>query len=325
MAKHKIIGLSCGRKMGNSEILLKKACMGAEELGVETEIIRAMELNLKPCIGCEKCAMSYAKKGKATCAVKDDDMAWLFEKILSEDCGLIISCPIYHLTVNGHFKMITDRMLPWLFNNPEKQYHKSSVGASICVGGGLEDWTTLGLPFVNLFLLHTRIVVDQLQVVAAGELGQVLVDDIALEKAWKLGQNVARALKLPIDAVGFMGEKPRIYCPVCYSNILQVADDLPHVRCPICNINGVIALTDKTMTVKWNDIDVENSRWSEYGLKGHSEYITMNLKKYFEKDLAVINNRKTKYRSFDRVIAPHNPPVHTKKRNKQSEKKGNDR
>jgi multimeric flavodoxin WrbA len=46
--KKKIIGLSCGKKNGNSEILLKEAAMGAEEFGVETEIIRAMSLRVMP-------------------------------------------------------------------------------------------------------------------------------------------------------------------------------------------------------------------------------------------------------------------------------------
>ena len=38
----KIIALSCGRKNQFCETLIKAAAMGAEELGVETEIIRAM-------------------------------------------------------------------------------------------------------------------------------------------------------------------------------------------------------------------------------------------------------------------------------------------
>jgi multimeric flavodoxin WrbA len=48
----KINGLLCGRKNGNSDIFLKKACIGAEEFGVESEIIRAAELKIKPCRGC---------------------------------------------------------------------------------------------------------------------------------------------------------------------------------------------------------------------------------------------------------------------------------
>jgi multimeric flavodoxin WrbA len=51
MTQKKIIGLSCGRVNGNSEILLKEALMGAEEIGVESEIIRAMELRVKHCRG----------------------------------------------------------------------------------------------------------------------------------------------------------------------------------------------------------------------------------------------------------------------------------
>ncbi|MBW2067086.1 MAG: hypothetical protein JRJ03_19435 [Deltaproteobacteria bacterium] len=36
----KLLGLACGRKMGNCEILLKEALMSAEELGVEVEIVK---------------------------------------------------------------------------------------------------------------------------------------------------------------------------------------------------------------------------------------------------------------------------------------------
>ena len=47
--KKRIIGLSCGRVNGNSEPLLKEALMGAEEIGVQSEIVRAMELKVKHC------------------------------------------------------------------------------------------------------------------------------------------------------------------------------------------------------------------------------------------------------------------------------------
>ena len=93
----KIIGLSCGRKNGNSEILLKEAVMGAEELGVESEIIRAMELRVKPCTGCESCSIAMARGKESRCAIKDDDVPWILEKTVVEDCGLIVSGPLYHV------------------------------------------------------------------------------------------------------------------------------------------------------------------------------------------------------------------------------------
>ena len=71
----KIIGLSTGRKNGNSEALLKAAAMGAAELGVETEIIRAMELKVKPCNGCDACLVALANGKIASCSIKDDECA----------------------------------------------------------------------------------------------------------------------------------------------------------------------------------------------------------------------------------------------------------
>jgi hypothetical protein len=72
----KIIGLSCGRKNGNSETLLKEAAMGAEEFGIETEIIRAAELNIKPCRGCDGCLVALSHGHIASCSVRDDDVEW---------------------------------------------------------------------------------------------------------------------------------------------------------------------------------------------------------------------------------------------------------
>ena len=113
--KKKIIGLSCGRINGNSEILLKEALMGAEELGVVSEIIRAMELRVRPCTGCEACSMAMARGKESRCAIKDDDVEWILEKVLVEDCGLIISTPLYHLRANAYFEIINERMLPTMF------------------------------------------------------------------------------------------------------------------------------------------------------------------------------------------------------------------
>ena len=44
----KVLGLTCGRKASNTEILVKEALMGAEENGAEAEIVRFMDLNIKP-------------------------------------------------------------------------------------------------------------------------------------------------------------------------------------------------------------------------------------------------------------------------------------
>ena len=41
----KVLELTCGRKLSNTEILVKEALMGAEEMGAELEIVRLLDLN----------------------------------------------------------------------------------------------------------------------------------------------------------------------------------------------------------------------------------------------------------------------------------------
>ena len=54
-----ILGVICGRRMGNSEVLLKETLMGAGEVsGADAEIIRLTDLSIKPCKGCEVCMMT---------------------------------------------------------------------------------------------------------------------------------------------------------------------------------------------------------------------------------------------------------------------------
>src|SRR4030042_4751109 len=160
-AKKKIVGLSCGRINGNSEILLKEALMGALEEGIDSEIIRAMELRVRQCTGGEACSMAMARGKESRCAIKDDDVEWILEKILVEDNALIVAGPLYHLRPNSYFESIHERMLPVIFRHPEI-VAKTRVGGIISVGGGDPEWTQLGLTGFNIFMQHTRKVVDQM-------------------------------------------------------------------------------------------------------------------------------------------------------------------
>jgi len=105
----KIIGLSTGRKNGNSECLLKAAAMGAAEIGVETEIIRAMDLRVLPCKGCFACAIDSESNMVAKNCVLDDDVDWILEKTMVEDAALIVATPCYHLRANAYLMAIAER------------------------------------------------------------------------------------------------------------------------------------------------------------------------------------------------------------------------
>jgi multimeric flavodoxin WrbA/uncharacterized Zn finger protein (UPF0148 family) len=299
----KIIGLSCGRKNGNSEILLKEALMGAEELGVESEIIRAMELRVKPCTGCESCSIAMARGKESRCAIKDDDVPWILEKTVVEDCGLIVSGPLYHLRPNSYFEAIHERMLPTMFRHPEV-LKKTRVGAIISVGGGEPEWTPLGLTSMNIFVQHTRVLVDQMQVNYVGRPGAVLMEEKYLERARELGRNVARAMMMPIEQVKFVGDETEVSCPVCHCNVLKVPDKLPNVFCPVCWVKGVITLDGDKMKVRWDEESAKYPRFSERGVSTHLELVKNLQMKFYTEDQEKVKERLKKYMEYGNIIKP---------------------
>jgi multimeric flavodoxin WrbA len=277
--KKKIIGLSTGRKNGNSEVLLKVALMAAEKHGVETEIVRAMEHEIKPCIGCEGCVMSLNKTGVSKCTLKGDSAEWLLTKVLVEGDALIMSMPIYHLVPNSHYFIISHRQHPIMFNNPQL-LQKTRPGAIMCVGGGEIEWTPLGLISGNIMLQHAYTLVDQAQFTGHGRPAQVLMRQEDIDRAARLGDNVAKSLFVSPEEMKYLGDRGQTECPVCHCNVIQVADKLPNVVCPVCDVHGVIEGNGDDMKVLWNQHDAEFSRLTEYGVSHHLEEIKNKHVKY---------------------------------------------
>ncbi|MBN1366491.1 MAG: flavodoxin family protein [Dehalococcoidales bacterium] len=307
MQANKIIGLACGRKNGNSEILLKEALMGADELGlgISSEIIRLMDLKIQPCRGCQACGGPGVDSKDNKC-ILHDDVEWVLEKTMLEKAALIISFPIYHLQINGHLKMVMDRMNHIFMNNMEI-FNKKRVGAIISVGGSGEDWTTLAFATANIFLQHTRKLVDQMQVINAPLAGDVLFMDAALSRARKLGKNVARALITPIDDVKYAGIKYEIACPVCHCNLLSVPARLPEVYCPVCWTRGEIVVSGAGMKVKWDKHDIKYPRFSLEAHLAHFEDGSRSRKAFEEENKDRFSQKREllqKYTDYGYIVKP---------------------
>lgn len=84
----KTIGLSRGRKNGNSEPFIKAALTGAAELRRESESIRATDLQILPCHTCGPCLKTNR------CAKNNVD--WISGKTPLCDDGIILSAPVYY-------------------------------------------------------------------------------------------------------------------------------------------------------------------------------------------------------------------------------------
>ena len=72
MSKKKVLGISFGRKMSNTEVMIKTALMECEKAGAEVKFIHADDLDIKDCTGCISCVISLLGGGNGKCHLKDD-------------------------------------------------------------------------------------------------------------------------------------------------------------------------------------------------------------------------------------------------------------
>ncbi len=282
----KLLGLACGRKMGNCEIILKEALMAAEELGVEIEIVRMLDLDIKPCIHCLKCPRR--EEGIEACVIKDD-APFLWNKVMDCD-GLIISAPVYSLTPPGYLKAIVDRVLSSKADaafaleykkaggvdvrfgtkaHVDERLLKTKVAGFISIGGApYFDWVALALPILHTFTFSSQIeVVDQVQLVRIGQPGAVLLDEAAMKRGRLLGRHVAEAMGKPASEIKYMGDKHGI-CPSCHLDLLVVGEKST-VLCPICGIKGTLKLKDGEITVDFPQEEQQKSHLTMEGKRVH--------------------------------------------------------
>jgi len=283
----KILGINCGRKMSNTEILVKEALMGAEELGAEVEFVRLHDLNLKPCTGCNACVVSLMEKGgTGDCVIRDDDFKFIDEKIMDCD-GIIVGSPIYEKTPSGQLKILNDRMGPshdvamrmiakkireqkniTTGNGPDERSFKTRAASLIAVGGS--EWDNLALPMLHLFTLSMQMeVVDKMLVNWVALPGMVALKDDELARARKSGRHVAKTLMKPIEEAEYIGEEGM--CPLCHSKLLEVrnGDSNYPIICGICGVKGTLSVVDNK--VKF-EVKEEDKAHSHIRLSGKFEH-----------------------------------------------------
>jgi multimeric flavodoxin WrbA len=319
----KMLGLTCGSKKGNSEILIKSALMGAEELGMEVELLRMSDLDIRPCIACPLGTCPSMIKGPTGCVIKDD-APFLYDKMM--DCDAIIfSVPIYTKTPPGQLKAIGDRILGPKVDvafkieqkklkeesaNPifadawiDERVFKNRVGGLISVGGATSpDWVNLGLPLLHIMTFSWQIaIVDQMQVMGAGFPGSVLVnEDKPVERAKKLGRNIAEQVGKPFNNVEYKGDDPGI-CPVCHLNMIAFRNG--YVECVVCGSHGQIKMVGDKPTVEFPEEWQKKSILQLEGKRIHF-YEIMEVTKKHMPQMEKIKELAKPYHEYDRLIKP---------------------
>ena len=194
----KLLGIVCSpRTNGNTEVLVKEALDTARNLGAKTEMIKASDLNITPCDGCESCDIT------GECKI-EDDMQDIYTKLLHSD-GIIFGSPVYFWGVTAQAKAIIDRT--FVFRRDRRLRNKVAGAVVVArVSGASATFGTLS----DFFNLHRMIparsigprTVEELAkewgggvIAYADKPGEVKKDEQAIAKAQSLGKAIVETLQ----------------------------------------------------------------------------------------------------------------------------------
>ncbi|WP_436534516.1 flavodoxin family protein [Actinoplanes sp. HUAS TT8] len=284
----KVLGLGCGQPGGSAEILLTAALRAAGD----AQLVRLTDLT------------------------GDDDLWWLWERLVECD-GLIVSSPIMSRTIAARLKTVIDFLLgpnadaaiiehlvevrrggvePAVPFRVDERVLKPRVAGLIAVGGSLTpQWKTLALPLLHstVFSMHMA-VVDQIVLGGAGTPRSILLDDAALDRAGRLGANVASQLGVEFDDVTYLGE-PGL-CPMCHLDVITL--DGVAVTCATCGSVGELAAGG---AVRWTDLSTSVISMAEKRAHAREIQETAAAHARVGNDLA---KRAAAFGTFERIVTP---------------------
>ena len=279
----KALGLSFGRKMKNSEIMVKQVLKRMEERGYETQFIRMLDLDIKPCTGCSACVGGLLSGGGGRCVQKDD--FHIVEEAIMECDALVVCAPVYVWAPCGLFKVICDRMGPSFDlafrtaademakaqgkESPiDPRFFKKRAAAYLSVGGArTKNWTSLGLPQLYEIGSMGLNVVDAVNVYATMDYEHVVGNEEVMERMTSVGDHLADALETEGGLDKWYGDEG--VCPVCHMDLLTILPGGNKVECPICGIEGTLNIIDGKIEVEFSEAQQKRSRVNYDGKVEH--------------------------------------------------------
>ena len=251
--------------MGNSEILTKFALKGAEDAGCEVKLMRLQDFQITPCTGCEVCMSKKVINGQDTvCSIPENsDQYSKYVELVMEADAFIVASPCYNLTVAGRLLDALNRQHRFLSQLKRQCMEKPKYAATIGVAG--TDWSNFLMPILNFTateLCGSQMhLADQMLVEHNPAVSTVILDDAATARAYKLGQNLAEAVKQNQGRHCYLGDAEEV-CPICHGSHLQLRGG--KLICPTCDISAHVTEEDGKVKITWEQ-GYDVCRWSEYG------------------------------------------------------------
>ena len=276
----KIMGITAGRKNGNSEILLKEALMFCEEAGAEVTMINLKDYEILDCTGCTACTKGFSQGKNVGCTLDSKDDKKKIMEIMLEQDAVIFSAPTYDLMACAMFAKFAQRSLSYETSFLESIgaiEHRDRVSALIAVGGSTRSWQSMALESMQAAMFTTDFkVIDMYLATRVPAPAQCLLDDEMIARARKIGENIMKSVNTPAEERVWLGDEDMGWCPNCHSNALILGEPqwdglLYPVECQVCGAGGTL---EETPDKKWKFVIQENGlQRDRTTVKGRGEHL----------------------------------------------------
>jgi multimeric flavodoxin WrbA len=183
----KVVGIvGSPRKNGNTELMMAHALKSISEEGLDTELIRLAELDIKICNACMLC------KKEEKCSIQDD-LFPVYLKMKHAD-GILFATPVYYGSATALMKAFMERTGYIARGNGD--IFSGKVGGPLVVARRAGHNFTIA-ELTLWFQINGMIVPgsNYWNIAFGREKGDVLKDEEGMNTAWTMGKNVAKVIK----------------------------------------------------------------------------------------------------------------------------------
>lgn len=290
----RVLALSFGRKMSNTEVMVKEILLKCQEAGHEILFLRPDDLNIKPCTGCCACVGGIISgRSNGACVHKDDFP--LVENAFYDADAVIIGSPVYETSPSGTFKTFCDRFGPshdlaFLTEAkkeriaqgkegkdlPDERAFKPRIGCLVAVGGArTENWTIMTIPIMYECMMSTGVdVIDTHVYYGAMNVEHVLGAPEQMARMDRMAENIIEALASESDESRkkWRGAEDGA-CPVCHQSVFRVHQGSDLIECTICGIEGTVEFEAGKPVYRFSESEQTRSRMTYAGKLEHRNEI----------------------------------------------------